>query len=395
MRPLIALVLLLLSAPVAAAKGPVARDDVIAGPVLAGSRVVWGSTEPGGAIVVRAGAPGAAPTSLFTFAPLDAPSEQVFGGIAASATHLAMVRAASRPTGDPEPVGEMRRDSTSEIGVIANSAGSTTLVAGPLGGPFLKVSGRRAPRVPGRRCRPAVNPSGPALWGSVLAYVENETLCTRDGERVRDRIVVRDLARPAAPPRVVARGTPSFPGAEPRVSVGTVRLAGRYVAWQEIRMIEHSETRARVLDLRSGRIVRTVDRGPGGEPGDVLEWFDVGPDGSLVVSFQPDAEGHALALVDRRGRAGTVTTRPPSGAGGYEPPTVVASYRRGRIGFIAETGRDEVGLVLARRTGLAAPLARFRPGNELVGEPAWNGVYAAWASRRRGTTTIWRSGPHR
>jgi hypothetical protein len=194
---------------------------------------------------------------------------------------------------------------------------------------------------------------------------------------------------------VVAKGTRYWPGGEPRVGLGAVRLAGRYLAWQETRPFSRDLMSAKVFDVRTGRIARTVHEAPGGERGDVLEWFDVGPDGSLVVSFQKDASGHALALLDRAGRGGTVEMRPPRGTLGYEPSTSAVSYRGGRIAFVGETGRNEFGLVLAGRAGNPSPLARFTEHRPVVGDPAWNGTYAAWASRRGKTTTIWRSGPHR
>ena len=368
----------------------VAGDDLAAGVELAGSRVVWGSTAPDGSLEVRSAVPGAAPVTLFAYGPLPVPSKQALGGLAASATHLAVVRVASRVTGRPG------RASRSEVAPAGPpSAASTTLVAGPLGGPFLHVAGHRGARQAGRSCRAATDPSEPVLWGSRLAYLEVATTCTRRGPRLRDRVVVRDLARPAAAPRVVAKGTPYWAGGEPRVGLGAVRLAGRYLAWQETRPFSRDLIAAKVVDLREARIVRTIHAAPGGERGDLLEWFDVAPDGSLVVSFQKDASGHALALLDRAGRGGTVEMRPPRGTFGYEPSTSAVSYRGGRIAFVGETGRNEFGLVLARRAGNPSPLARFTEDRPVVGDPAWTGTYAAWASRRGKTTTIWRSGPHR
>jgi hypothetical protein len=382
------LVATLATAGVAQAATPVARDDVTAGVALAGPRVVWGSTTPGGGLEVRSGAPGSAPITLFAFPPPRRPSTHLLGGIAASATHLAIVRTASRATGKAPKIGAA---SDVSLGVVQPGESSTTLVAGPLGGPFLHVAGRRGPKLGGRSCRTATAPSGPVLSGSVLAYLETETTCPRGGPRLRDRIVVRDLARPAEPPRVVARGRPYWPGGEPRVSLGDVRVAGRYVAWQETHPGHLELSRAKVLDLRTRRVVRVVTKAPGGDLGDLIEWFAVGADGSLVVSYQKDETGHGLALIDRRGRAGPVEMRPARGDRGYEPSSVAVSYLAGRIAFLAETGRGEFGFVLARRTGTAAPLARFTAGRPIIGDPAWNGTYAAWASRRGRTTTIWRA----
>ena len=145
-----------------------------------------------------------------------------------------------------------------------------------------------------------------------------------------------------------------------------------------------------MLDLRAGRVVRTVRAAPGGARGDILEWFAVGPDGSLVVSYQKEETGHGLALLPRGGGGGALDVRPPRGTSGYEPSTVAVALRGRRIAFVGETGRSEFGLVVARRTGTPAPLARFTGARPVVGDPAWNGRYAAWASRR-GKTTIWRT----
>ena len=377
------------SAPAAV---PVARDDVAAGLALAGEQVVWGSRAPGGGLEVRAAAPGGPATTLFAFPPTPGPGRQAFGGIAASDTHLAIVRVASRSSGPQGPVGTAR--SASEIpAALGTGTSKTTLVAGPLGGPFLHVAGRRGPS--NGACRSATYPSQPVVWGSRLAYLESVNRCTPRGERVRDRIVVSDLARPGAAARVVARGTWHWPGSEARRGVDAVRMAGRYLAWQEIRPLRRALITAKVVDLRRGRVVRSVTRAPGGDAGDILEWFAVGVDGSLVLSFQPDASGHALALLDAAGEGGQVRLRPPLGTRGYEPATVTVSYRRGRIAFLAQTGRNEFGLVLARRRDSPAPLARFTDARPVVADPAWNGTYAAWASRRGRTTTIWRSGPFR
>jgi hypothetical protein len=373
-------------ADVAAAAVPIARDDVDAGLALAGSRVVWGSTAADGSLRVRAGDGSGPPVTLFAFPPTRRPTTQALGAVAASSTHLALVRHARRPAGEPAPVGELR----SGVEVLAGGAGSTTLIVGPLGGPFLHLAGTRGATRPDG-CEPSTSPSEPVISGTQLAYLETVTRCTRRGARQHEQIVLYDLARPRAGPRVVAHGTSAWLGAEPRVDVGAVRLAGRYVAWQETYPAHLERSSAKVLDLRSGRVVRTVRRAPGGSLGDILEWFAVGRDGSLVVSYQKDETGHGLALVPRDGRAGPVEVRPPRGDFGYEPTTFAVAYRRGRIAFVGETGEDEFGLVLARRTGIPSPLARFTAARPIVGDPAWNGAYATWAARRGRTTTIWRA----
>ena len=307
------------------------------------------------------------------------PGEQSLGGLAPSSTHLAFVRSESR---------RVARAASEAAPPAEPRAGSTTLVAGPLGGPFVRVAGSSG--APGE-CRPGASPSEPALSGSVLVYVKVEITCTRSGERLRDHVVVHDLDRPFSSRRVIASGTRYWPGSEPRVGLSTVRVAGRYVAWQENR---HPLTlgNARVFDLRAGRVVRTVRAAPGGSRGDILEWFAVGRDGTLVVSYQKDASGHALALLPPSGPGRPVEMRPPTGTFGYSPrPSRCPTATAGSPSSARPAGR--VRLRPRPPAGARRRPRRYTADRPIVADPAWSGRYAAWASRRGRTTTIWRSGP--
>lgn len=356
----------------------VARAELVAGPQLAGGFIVWGERARDGGLVVRRGAPGRRPGSLFRFAaPTQRRTSLSLDGLAASATHLAMVRTASLTLG-PSASSIVAPDEPPR-------ASSTSLVAGPLGGPFVRVAGRREPRTRGG-CEPGTTPREPALAGTLLVFVEAEVRCGGGGERVVERIVLVDLAHLERGRRVVAAGSSYPAGGEPRRGVGRPRVAGHYVAWQADRVTRRgNEGGARVLDLRSGRIVQSVDRVEGGSRGDILEWFAVGADGTLVLSFQPDAAGHRLALRRRDGRTRVLPELLPSGIGDYEPSFAAVSHAGGRTAFVGADGAFVV------RGRAPRTLARFTAARPLVGDPSFDGRFAAWASRRGGRTTIYRA----
>lgn len=372
---LLAFLLALMVAPVDASARVVAHARLVAGPQLAGGAVVWGERTSGGGLVVRRGLPGQGPADLFRFAaPADRRATLALDGLAASASHLAIVRTATV---------RLAGSASEAPAPSAPAASSTSLVAGPLGGPFVRIAGRRGPTNVGG-CEARATPREPALSGSLLLFVESETSCTRRGERELDRIVLVDLAHLERGRRVLATGTPSFPGGEPRRGVGSPRVAGRYAAWQISRQTRQGgESAARVVELRSGRVVQSVDRVAGGSRGDILEWFAVGADGTLVLSFQPDADGHRLALRRRDGSTRILPQLLPSGAGDYEPATVAVSLAGRRIAFVGQDGA----FVLAG-AGPPRTITRFTAARRLVGDPAFDGRHAAWASREGRRTTV-------
>jgi len=351
----------------------VARAPLVAGPELAGASVVWGERFRGGGLVVRSGAPGRRPADLFTFAAPQQGTQLSLDGLAASASHLAMVRSAFRPFG--------RSAESFAAPVRALGGVSTTLVAGPLGGPFVKVSGSRGLAV-SKDCRPAVVPSEPALSGATLVFFETVITCPRTGERLFERIVVVDLARPGSR-RVVAEGSEYFFGGEPRVALRAPRVAGDRVAWQVERQTRRGgmgEVWTVDLGARGSRArrVRTV------ADGDVLEWFAAGADGSLAVSSADDGGLHRLALRRRGGRTSTLPQILPSGSGGYEPRTSAVGLARGRLAFVDQDGR----LLVTDGAGRGPAVARFSQDRDLVGDFAFDGRHVAWAEQAGGRPAI-------
>jgi hypothetical protein len=336
-RLLGASLIVLVLAPAAFAAQLVARGDIDRGPQLARDRVVWVS-----GLEVKSAVPGEPPTTLFRFARPVPPTEVAITDLAVSATHLAIGRSAFTPTARQ----------ASEVPLPPRQgASSATLVAGRLGGPFTLVTKTGTEAV---------------LSGSRLAYVDT----VARGSREREEIVVVDLDRPARR-RTVAVGSWEPAGVEHRRSVGTVRIAGRFVAW---RLLRGAYSYARVMDLRTGR-VRRVDRIE--EAGDVLEWFAVSPNGALAVTY---GALHELATVDARGRIRKLAIHMPNSIGRDEPGTTSLAYVGGRVAYVDENFRFL----------LTAP-ARLIAKRRFVGEPDFNGTYAAWATRG----AVWRAGPFR
>ena len=371
------------AAPAPAATAVARSVRLAAGPEVAGSSIVWGQPTAHGGLAVRAARPGRRPRTLFRWAPPERPTRLVLTGLAASATHVAMARTAVVDGPDRPAL------AASEGVVLSEPAASATvLMAGPLGGPFRRIAGRRGPRTAGG-CRPQMIPSEPALSGSRLVYLEVERRCTAGGEQLVDRIVIADLARPGRPPRVLATGTPYFAGGEPARGLSSPRIAGHYVAWQIDRP---AGSAARAVDLRTGRVVQSVGRVRGGDRGDILEWFAVAADGALVLSFQPDARGHALAVRRPGGSTRVLPQRLPSGSSGYEPGSAWAAAEGGCVAVVG--GLRRFGLWVTDRGGRGRAIATFDAARPLAGDPSFDGRRAAWAlgSPRRATIYAARAG---
>lgn len=389
------------SAAIAAPRALVRGVDLQTPPVLSGERVLWGERTAGGGLAVRA-AGGAGPRTLFRFAAPSPPTRLRFGALDASETHVAFVRVAFRPTGGPAPrSGSAARArgaggsaGRSDIAPRARGGGApsdsvapaedeatrSTLLAGPLGGPFALLSGRGgAP--PGRGgCRAGrVEPREVAVSGPRVLWTETVTACGPRGERVRDRLLVADLRRgPAA--RVLFSSPAYPPGAEPPVSASRPRLAGRFAAYRRDRP-GRATSNGVVVDLRTGR--RRLERG------NLLEWFAVAPDGALVTSRHTPDGSHELTLrAPRRGGAPPTVLGPLGGGfGGPEErlPVVAAAGRR--VAFVAVTDRPR--LVVAGRDGGRRTVTTLGPRRRLRMGFDFDGRRVAWATGPPARATIW------
>lgn len=363
----------------AAERSAVARDvRAVTPPVLAGPHVLWGERDTDGALVVRA-ARGSGARALFRFAPPARRTRLAFGALDASPTHVAFVRtAATGPTG---PVGVQIDQAAGTV--VAPPAGgrSVSLVAGPLGGPFVVLSGRPGARATSRGCRAGqVSPQEIAVSGSRVLWTESVTSCARTGELVTDRLVVRDLRAEARPPRELARSLAYDPGVEPPFTFSSPRLTGRFAAYQRERPADAITTGV-VIDLERGG--RRLERG------NLLEEFAVAGDGALVTSTHSPDGSHRLTLraADRGGAAPVALGPLGGGFGGPEEGIGHVATGGGRIAFVRVTDRPR--LVIADRAGRARPVTTFGPSHRMTTGFDFDGRRVVWATTRRGRSTIW------
>jgi len=321
-------------APAHAAERVAGDVALEAGPVVAGAQVLWAERSADGSVAVRSG--GGA--TVFRFAP---------PGRADTSLRLTALAASG--------------------GYVA-FAHSVSVVAGRLRGPFFRVAGSRRPATPGG-CRAGAHPNDLALSGARLVVLELIVSCTRAGVKVRDRLVLIDLRRPAAHPRVLAQGSRQDPGLEPRRALDAPRIGGRYVAWLQSD-VPDARTTAVLADLRGRRLAAVTAPVPGAD--DVLDWFALQSDGSMALSFHREDGNHGLAWRPRRGD--------PVVLPGRLGDAVSVGFAGGRVAYVRGDG-----LVLAGRTG---PVRHLAPGPLLAG-PVWNGRVAAWATGARDAATIW------
>jgi hypothetical protein len=151
------------------------------------------------------------------------------------------------------------------------------LLAGPIGGPYVRLSGFRGREGacavdrldPGR-----VQPGRVAVDGTAVAYNEVVTDCSRGERWLVERLVVRDT--PASPPRVLA--TCRRPDSTP--TNDDLLLAGDYLAWVPDASGCPPLEGLRLFRWRSGKLVYTL-RGR-----DFMEPLALRNDGVVVGQFQ-------------------------------------------------------------------------------------------------------------
>ena len=344
MRLLAGLVLGLALAAPAAAADTTARSAVTDGPVLAGDRAVWADVTPSDAV------------RLLTMRPAGRP---------------AVARRWEQPSG---------RRSNRDVWSIAAGGGRAATIVGTcthpggyelarcapraFSGPFARLRGPRLPERVGRRCRRDVrSPREVAVsgrWRAVLV------------ERFCPSLGIESLA---ARRRIEVRGG----GRRLEVPVGNVhglRLAGRYLAWQE------GFGRAVLYDLRHGERVRRVGSARRSAVG-----VDVQADGTIAFTRFEGGGRTCVTTISRVGVEREVACRVESiggssaqtgGSGGAGPEATVA-IAAGRV-LYARYGYE---LVLQRPGGEEAVLARFPPARlQRVGGFDLGPDAAVWARQR-------------
>jgi hypothetical protein len=244
--------------------------------VLAGSDVVWGQEGRGGAVSVRAAAPGRRTRTIFRARRPPVPADRkppgpgVVVGVAhgvssleASRSRIAFVRYATVVT--------ERRCDGRPCGPREEEPLFRELWVGPLRGPFRRVARGSARSGPG--CE-FIEPTYADVSGTVVIYAEQDRACqgtTADAFRSARVVLLRGRTR-----TILARST---------VPLGPVAIAGRYAAWSmygPVRAGEQARGRTiTVFDMR-GHAVAYRLRVPL-EPAGALD-LDLQADGTLVVT---------------------------------------------------------------------------------------------------------------
>jgi hypothetical protein len=344
MRLLAGLVLVLaLTAPSAAAD-TIAPSAVTDGPVLAGDRAVWADVTPSDAVRLLTMRPAGRPAVARRWEQPSAPgSNRAVWSVAAGGSRAAAI-----------------------VGTCTHSGGYELARCAPhaFSGPFARLRGPRLPERVARRCRRDVrNPREVAVsgrWRAVLV----ERFCPSLGIEslgARRRIEVRGGGRRLQIPAGNVHG---------------LRLAGRYLAWQQ------GFGRAVLYDLRRGERVRRVGsarRSAGG--------VDVQADGTIAFTRFEGAGRTCVTTISRAGAERVVACRAESvggsnaqtgGSGGIGPDPTVA-IAAGRV-LYARFGQE---LVLQRPGGEPAVLARFNPARvQRVGGFDLGPDAAVWARQR-------------
>ena len=255
-RPRLAVPLALVTlalAPPASAQTLLTRHNA-SEPSLGGDRIFWVEAR-GRQEILRAGAVrGSAPRTLFRVTPPAGP--KAYAGIwnvEASPTHLAFMASVgsegSVPSADRETFGG--------------------LFAGPIGGPYTKLSG--FPGFAKGRCREGrTEPGELEVEHDLVVYSEIVTRCAGTAPRMTTRLVLRRRGGRGAA-RVLRRCRTIAHEFAPIND--ELRIAGEFLAWEPGNSSCEPE-RVRVLRWRTGRAVFRVRR--------FLEPWDIDARGTLV-----------------------------------------------------------------------------------------------------------------
>jgi len=343
MRLLAGMVLALASAAPAAAADTIGHSTVTDGPVIADDRAVWADETPSRAIRVLTMRAGGRPAVAWRWArPAGRRTDRAVWSLAAGGRRSAAI------------VGTCTHPGTYELARCATRAFS---------GPFTRMRGPRLPERVDRRCLGDVrHPREVAILHRWIATLV-ERLCPAMGIEslgARRRIEVRGAGRRLEIPASRGFG---------------LRLAGRYLAWQD------GFSRVVLYDLRRGEIVRRV-----GSTRLRAAGVDVQADGTIAFTrFGPGARV-CVTTISRAGGEHEVACRFEStvasdaqvgGSGGIgaDPSVAIAA---GRVLYLRFGSK----LVLQRTGGEPAVLARFRPQAQRVGGFDLGPASAVWARQR-------------
>lgn len=254
------------------------------------------------------------------------------------------------------------RSSSDPIVVI----GAGEFLAGPLAGPYERLAGATA----SERCEDQGGVGDVELEGSIVAYSENVEACP--GQPADLRVVVRDLADAARPPRIFGHIS-SGPG--------EVALRGPLVAWvPSIELV--GQFTATVADWATGEVILRVN------PPNDIRVDDLALDDSGRLFFTYTVKRGSV----ERERLAWSSAADPTVHDILEVEQIGALRIAGRwVAYVRGHRSDDVTLpdpkdqeLVAHRLGQPPRLiARFRGRRELLGEPDLDGSRIAWASARR------------
>lgn len=317
-------------------------------PAVGGGRVFW-AVEHGRHADVRMAAPGAAPKTIFTLAGPHARSAPPYAqivGIAASRTMVAFTVSAGY--GDPYNCAAIEEHPAGDPRCRAGRETFNALYAGPIGGPYRRLSGVVGRRT--SRCYAGSAPGSFDVSGSVITYAEHVFRCEGDFRPGMSRIVVR--AGRGGGRAHVLDGCDIHRVSSPYNDV--LAVAGDYVAWRPD-ACDRLE-RIRLYRWRSGqRVYKMSYRW-------FLDPFDLARDGtvigqSTVSAGGEDAHGYLFAFPPHRHPKGHLLARfgtnvdalrvtPSALAVAYAPSdsaktnVLVTSDREGKHRRVATSGLD-------------------------------------------------------
>ncbi len=286
--------------PASAAAAELMTTSNSAPPAVGGGRVFW-AVERGRHADVRMAAPGSKPKTIFTLTGPHARSAPPYAqilGIAASRQMVAFTVSAGY--GDPYNCAAIEEHPAGDPRCRAGRETFNALYAGPIGGPYRRLSGVVGQRT--SRCFAGSAPGSFDVSGSVITYAEHVFRCQGGFRPGTSRIVVRG-GRGGGRAHVLD-GCDIHRVSSPNNDV--LALAGDYLAWRPD-ACDRLE-RVRLYRWRAGtRVYKMSYRW-------FLDPFDVTRDGtvigqSTVSAGGEDAHGYLFAFPPHRHPKGRVIAR--------------------------------------------------------------------------------------
>lgn len=346
------------AAPSEAQARLVASRQVSIGPALAGSRVVWGQRERGGAVSLWRSGTGRPVRLALIAPPKGGRSTQELTALVASRAHLAYILTTTT---------RLARPADTVSAPIKRQV--TALWAGRIGGRLRKLSGfGDAYTDRGGECEPATAPSDIEIQGRLLGFVETAILCHRARAAGVDRVVLTDL--PSRRRRILAQGYQT-PEEEPTIS--GIRIAGRLAAW--LRVNPRTNWMQLVVYDRPAR--RTVSRiTSGGRALEDILGFGLQSDGKVALTH---GASHEVAVFSRSGRRLDLPSlgHLPDGFD-REPFSYDPLIAHDRFAFERATGLSGSELAVSDLRGNLKTIARFGLRERLLSAD-FDGRRIVWA----------------